>query len=129
MLELPPVWNEVQDLLMEDETMLPVDIRPGKRVRDEPARGRRKRRNEEDIRADKRAHSPRETRQNHHPHGYYEEDWINDQQAEDDYQHPEKFRRIANMVFLHGVLGDPPVQHQGGGCSQYDVDERVILRR
>ena len=129
MLELPPVWNEVQDLLMEDETMLPGDIRPGKRVRDEPARGRRKRRNEEDIRADKRAHSPTETQRNHHPQGYYEEDWIDDQQAEDDYQNPEKFRRIANMVFLHGVLGDPPVQHQGGGCSQYDVDGRVILRR
>ena len=38
---------------------------------------------------------------------------------------PEKVRRIANMVFLHGVLEDPLVQHQGGGCSQYDVYGRV----
>ena len=50
---------------------------------------------------------------------------INDQQAEDDYQHLEKVRRIANMVSLQGVSEDPPVQHQGGGCSQYDVYERV----
>ena len=61
MLELPPVWNDVQDLLMEDEEMMSGEIRPGKRVRDEPSRGRRKRRNEEDIRADKREHSPTET--------------------------------------------------------------------
>ena len=90
-------------------------------MRDEPARGRRKQRNEEDIRADKREHSPTETRRSHHPQGYYDEDWIDDQQAEDDYQNPEKFRKIANMVSLHGVSEDPPVQHQGGGCSQYCV--------
>ena len=61
MLELPPVWNDVQDLLMEDEVMMSGEIRPGKRVRDEPSRGRRKQRNEEGIRADKREHSPTET--------------------------------------------------------------------
>ena len=125
MLDLPPVWNDVQDLLMEDEMILPGEIKPGKRVRDEPARGRRKRRNEEDIRADKREHSPTETQRSHHPQGYYDEDWINDQQAEEDYQNPGKVRRIANMVSLHGVLEDSPVQYQGGGCSQYDVYGRV----
>ena len=105
--------------------MLPREIRPGKRVRDEPSRGLRKRRNEEDIRADKREHSLTETRLSHHPQGYYDEDWINDQQAEDDYQNPEKFRKIANMVSLNGVSEDPPVQHQGGGCSQRDVYRHV----
>ena len=61
MLELPPVWNDVQDLLMDDKEMISEEIRPGKRSRDEVARGRRKRRNEEDIRVDKRVHSLRET--------------------------------------------------------------------
>ena len=55
----------------------------------------------------------------------YDEDWIDDQQAEDDYQHLEKVQRIANMVSLQGVSEDPLVQHQGGGCSQYDVYGRV----
>ena len=61
MLELPPVWNDVQDLLMDDKEMISGESRPGKRSRDEVARGRRKRRNEEDIRVDKRVHSLRET--------------------------------------------------------------------
>ena len=125
MLELPPSWNDVQDLLMEDETIPSDEIRPGKRVRDEPARGWRKRRNEEDIRVDKREHSPTETRRSHHPQGFYDEDWIDDQQAEEDYQNPEKIRRTADMVSLQGVPGDPPIQHQGGGCSQYDVSRSV----
>ena len=87
-------------------------------MRDEPARGQRKRRNEEDIRVDKREHSPTETRRSHHPQGYYDEDWIDDQQA-------EKVRRTDDMVSLQGVPGDPPVQHQGGGCSQYDISRSV----
>ena len=56
-----------------------------------------------------------------HPQGYYDEDWMDDQQAEDDFQNPEKFRKIASMVSLHGVSEDPPVQHQGGRCSQYNI--------
>ena len=60
MLELPPVWIEVQDLIMDGGDMISEDLRPEKRKRDEVARGWRKRRNEEDIRADKRVHSPTE---------------------------------------------------------------------
>ena len=41
-LELPPVWNEVQDLLMDDGDVISEEISPGKRSRDEAARGRRK---------------------------------------------------------------------------------------
>ena len=61
-MELPPVWNEVQDLLMEDGDVISEDLRPEKLKRDEVARGRRKRRNEDDIRADKRVHSPTKPR-------------------------------------------------------------------
>ena len=67
----------------------------------------------------------RQTRRSHHPQGYYEEDWIDDQQAEEDYQKPEKFQKIANMVSLNRVSEDPPVQHHRGGCSQCNVYRHV----
>ena len=30
------------------------------------------------------------------------------------------------MVFPYGVTGDPPVKHHGGGCSKYNVGERMF---
>ena len=92
MLELPPVWNEVQDLIMDGGDMISEDLRPEK-------------------------HSPTEPRRVHPPQGLYAEEWIEDQQEEDDYQKPDKFQKISNMVFLNGVQEVPLVQHQGGGCS------------
>ena len=56
-----------------------------------------------------------ESRRAHHPQGFYSEEWNEDQQEEDDYQSPDKFQRISNMVFLNGVSEVPPVKHQGGG--------------
>ena len=48
MLEVPPKWNVVPDLIMEDEEMImETDT---KRKRDEVAGGRRKQRKEDDIR-------------------------------------------------------------------------------
>ena len=35
MLEIPPKWNEVLDLMMEEGHILPEDTRPDKRKRDE----------------------------------------------------------------------------------------------
>ena len=58
MLELPPAWNEVRDLIMDDGDSLTRDMRPEKRKKEEISRGRRKRRHEEDLRGDKREHSP-----------------------------------------------------------------------
>ena len=121
MLELPPVWNKVQDLIMDGGDMISEDLRPEKRKREEISRGRRKRRHEEDIRVDKREHIPTESCRVHHPQGFYSEEWNEDQQEEDDYQSPDKFQRISNMVFLNGVSEVPPVKHQGGGCSIFDV--------
>ena len=51
MLEIPPEWNEVPDLILEDGDILPENMRPEKRRRDEISRGWRKRRKEDDIRA------------------------------------------------------------------------------
>ena len=50
MLEIPPEWNEVLDLTMEEGDILPEDTRPDKQKRDEISRGQRKRRREDDIR-------------------------------------------------------------------------------
>ena len=35
MLEIPPEWNEVPDLILEDGDILPENMRPEKRRRDE----------------------------------------------------------------------------------------------
>ena len=107
--------------MMDDGDMISEDLRREKRKRDEVAQERRKRRNEDNIRVDKRVHSPTEPRRVNPPQGFYDEEWIEDQQAEDDYQKPDKFQKISNMVFLNGVQEVPLVQHQGGGCSICDI--------
>ena len=87
------------------------NMRPEKSMRDEISRGRKKRRKEDDIRAGKREHSPTVSRK----------------QEEDEWQIPDKFQKISQMVFCNGILESHPVgdgvlsshrvQHQGGGCS------------
>ena len=73
-LELPPAWNEEQDLVMEDVSSPSMNSKPEKRKREETDRGRRKRRYEEDLRGDKREHCPTESRRVHPPLGFYSED-------------------------------------------------------
>ena len=46
MLEVPQEWNEVPDLMMEEEDILPEDTGSTKQWRDEISRGRRKQRKE-----------------------------------------------------------------------------------
>ena len=58
MLDLPPEWNEVKDLIMEEGDILSENMRLEKRMKDEISRGRRKWRKEDNIRAEKREHSP-----------------------------------------------------------------------
>ena len=48
-LELPPGWKEVQDLILDDGDMLPEDLRPEKQKTEEISRGQRKPRHEEDL--------------------------------------------------------------------------------
>ena len=52
-LDAPPGWKDVKDLIMEDGEIVEENTRPEKRRRDEVARGQRKRRKEDDIRAKK----------------------------------------------------------------------------
>ena len=98
-----------------------------KRRRDEVARGRRKQRKEDNICAEKQEHSPSTSKRMQNPEGFYSQDWDDDQQEEDEWQVPEKFQRISQMVFRNGVLeshlvedgvlSSPRVQHQRGRCS------------
>ena len=52
-LEDPPEWNEVPDLMMEEEDVLPRATGSNKQRRNEISRGRRKRRKEDNILSEK----------------------------------------------------------------------------
>ena len=71
MLDTSPEWNKVEDLIMDDRDILAENMRPEKRRRDEIARGRRKQRKEDDIRVEKREHSPTTSRRTQNPEGFY----------------------------------------------------------
>ena len=71
-------------------------VRPEKRKREEISRGRRKHRHEEDLRGDKHEHSPTESCR---CIPLKDEDL----QDEDDYQAPDKFQRVSEMVFPYRV--------------------------
>ena len=124
---IPPEWYEVPDLIMEEGVILPEETRPDKPKRDEKAQGRRKQRREDNIRTEKQEHSPTVSRRIQNPEGFYSEDWDKDKQEEDEWQAPDKFQKISQMVFCNRVLeihliGDevlssPHVQHQWGGFS------------
>ena len=76
---------------------------------------------------EKSEHSLTTSRRTQNPKGFYSKDWNEDQQEEDEWQVPDKFQKISQMVFRNGVLESHPVgdevlsshhvQHQGGGCS------------
>ena len=134
MLDTPPGWNEVEDLIMDDGDILAENMRPEKRRRDEIAQGWRKWRKEDDIRVEKREHSPTRSRRTQNPEGFYSEDWNEDQQEQNEWQVPDKFQNISQMVLCNGVLdngvleslpvGDEVlsshrVQHQAGECSKF----------
>ena len=110
---------------MEDASSPNINSKPEKRKKEEIDRGRRTRRYEEDPRGE-HEHSQTESRRVHPPLGFYSEEWDEDLQEEDDYQAPDKFQRVSKMVFPDGVPGDTPGKHHGGGCSKYDVGERVV---
>ena len=99
MLEIPPKWKEVLDVMMEEGEILPEDMRPDKQKRVEISRGRRKQRKEDNIRTEKREHSPAISRRVQNPEGFYSKDWDEDKQEEDEWQAPDKFQKISQMVF------------------------------
>ena len=58
MLEVPPAWNEVPDLMMEDKDGMMIMEAVTKRKRDEVAWGQRKLWKEDYIHPEKCEHSP-----------------------------------------------------------------------
>ena len=42
------------------------------------------------------------------PEGFYSKDWDVDKQEEDEWQTPDKFQKISQMVFHNGVLESHP---------------------
>ena len=93
MLEVPPEWNEVPDLMMEDENILLEAAGSTKRKRNEVARGRKKWRKEEDIQPEKRGHSPTvsQSLSIQNPDGLSSEDWNEVQREENKWQAPDKW--------------------------------------
>ena len=79
MLEVPPQWNEVPDLMMEEEDVLTKATGSIKRRRDEISRGWKKQRKEDNIWLKKQGHSPTVSRRIQNPEGFYSEDWDEDQ--------------------------------------------------
>ena len=76
MLDRPPEWNEAEDLIWEDGDIFPEGLRQKKGKRDEISQGRRKRKKEDNIRAEKREHSSTLSCRLRNPEGFYSEDWM-----------------------------------------------------
>ena len=127
MLEIPPEWNAVTDLIMEDKEGMMITKTDSKWKRDKVAQGK-------EETAEERRYPPIETQTFTHgilgtqnPAGFYSEDLDEIQQEEDEWQIPDKWQRFSQMVFCGGGLEINPneagcissscTQHQGGGCS------------
>ena len=94
---------------MEDGEILLNAIRTGTREREETFRGRRKRRKEDNIRAEKQEHSPSIVKRTRNSEVFYSEYWDDEQQEEDQWQIPDKFKRISQIVFRNEALKRHPV--------------------
>ena len=104
MLEVPPEWNEVPDLMMEEEDVLPKASGSTKWRREEISGGRRKRSKEDQIRQEKQGHLPTVSWRIQNPEGFYSKDREEEQQDEDNWQAPDKWQKISQMVFCNRVL-------------------------
>ena len=90
MLEIPPEWNAVPDLIMEDKEVMMIKETDTKWKRDEVAQGWRKWRKEDDIRPEKNEHSPWVSWRTQNQAEFYSEDWDELQQEEDEWQIPDE---------------------------------------
>ena len=109
MLEVPPEWNGVPDLMMEEEDVLPKATGSTKRRRDKISRGWKKQGNEDNIWPKKQGHLPTVFRIIQNPEGFYSKDWDEVQQEEEKLHAPDKWQRISQMVFRNKVLEIHPV--------------------
>ena len=104
MLEVSQEQNEVPDLMMEDKDVRPATEGAAKQKIDEVAWGQRKRWKEDYIYPEKHAHLPTVSGRTQNPERFYSEDWNEVQKEEDEFQTPDKWQRISQMVFLAGCM-------------------------
>ena len=65
----------------------------------------------DDICPGKHAHLPTVSRRAQNPEGFYSEDWNEGQQEEDEWQTPDKWEWISQMVFCGRCLEINPVEY------------------
>ena len=121
MLEVPLALNEVPDLIMEAEEGRMVTEAATKRKRDKVACGLRKRLREDNIRREKCEHFPMVSWRTKNPAGFHSEDWDDLQQEEDEWQMPDKWQWIFQMVFHGGCLEIHPdgARCISSSCTQH----------
>ena len=58
---------------------------------------------------EKREHSPIVYCRTQNSEGFYSKDWDEDKQEEDEWQIPDKFQKISQMVFCNRILESHPL--------------------
>ena len=101
--------DEVSNLRLEDEDLLLEAEGYTKGKKDEVALGRIKRQKEDEIRPEKSLYLPSSSRRTHNPEGFYSDDWNEVQREEEEWQAPDEWQRILQMVFHSGDLEINPV--------------------
>ena len=99
MLEKFLEGNEVSKLRLGDEDFLLEAEGYTKQKREEVALGRIKRQTEDDFQPDKCLHLSSASWRTHNPERFYSEDWNEVQQEEGEWQAPDQWWRIFQMVF------------------------------
>ena len=98
-LEVPPRWNEVTDLMLEDKNVLPEAAGSTKWKRDEVPRGWKIWPKKDYSWSEICGQLPTVSWRIQNPDGFYSEDWNEVQQEEDKWQAPDKWQRILQMAF------------------------------
>ena len=117
--------NEVSKLGLDNEDFLLEAEGYTKWKKDEVALGRIKRQKENEIRPEKSLHLPSASMRTHNPERFYSDDWNEVKQEEEEWQEPDEWQRILQMVFRRGDLEFNPVGcrfisssvQQEGRCS------------
>ena len=97
---------------------------------DEVVRVQRKHRIEDYIHQEKREHLPTVSRRTWKPEGFSSENWNEAQQEEDEWQTPDKWQWILQMVFSGRCLEINPVEYGyiSSSCTQHQGAELAYLR-
>ena len=131
--------DEVSDLRLEDEDLLREAEGDTKRKKDAVALGQIKQQKEDEIQTERSLHLFSMSLGTHQLERFYLEDWNEVQQEKEEWQLPDEWQRILQMVLSSRDLEINPVgcglsqilySSPRGGCSEYTNSVRDIhLRR